>query len=92
MSKFYSFPDPIATPPWGQILIKQEVSNPVEEIEGLKNIIHDLAIKMNILMDAVLMSHQFGPDGKCREDCWSCRVQETIRGIQVARKLGAGKP
>ena len=62
------------------------------EIESLKEIIRDLSTKMDILMDAVLMSHQLGPDGKCREDCWSCRVRETIRGIQVARKLGAGKP
>lgn len=61
----------------------------LEGLGDLKDILQDLTTKVDILMEAITMAHQVGPDGKCRDDCWSCKVQETMRGIRVARKLGA---
>jgi hypothetical protein len=61
----------------------------LEGLGDLKDILQDLTTKVDILMEAITMAHQLGPDGKCRDDCWSCKVQETMRGIKVARKLGA---
>jgi hypothetical protein len=57
--------------------------------EGIGVILRDLLVKMDILIEAITTTHQVGPDGKCREDCWSCKLQETMRGIRVARKLGS---
>lgn len=61
----------------------------LKDFGQLKEILQDLQTKVEILMEAITLAHQVGPDGKCLEDCWSCKVQETMRGIKVARKLGA---
>jgi hypothetical protein len=59
----------------------------LEDLGSVKEILKDLAMKMDILMDAISLAHMKGPDGKCKEDCWSCKVMENIEGIKVARKL-----
>jgi hypothetical protein len=59
----------------------------IEDFGSVKEILKDLAMKMDILMDAISLAHMKGPDGKCKEDCWSCKVMENIEGIKVARKL-----
>ena len=59
----------------------------LEDIGSVKEILKDLVMKVDILMDAIMSAHTKGPDGKCRDDCWSCKILETIEGIKVARKL-----
>lgn len=60
----------------------------LEEMGSLRDILKDLTMKVDVLMEAIDSAHMRGPDGVCREDCWSCRISEMIRGIRVARKLG----
>ncbi len=77
---------------WGHTMAPPFSStNPELEIDGVGvgAILRDLLVKMDILIEAIMTTHQVGLDGKCREDCWSCKLQETMRGIRVARKLGS---
>lgn len=49
-----------------------------------------LALKerVDLLTDAIEAAHKRGDDGKCVEGCWSCRVEEAMRSIKVAKRIG----
>jgi len=60
-------------------------------IEGVGNIREaflDLKAKVDLLMAAIELAHQKGDDGFCIVGCWSCRIEEIMQGIKVARKIG----
>ncbi len=98
MGKFYSLPPSDITDRKGRGNFAIRPQNGIsslsvedvrlEEMGSLRDILKDLTMKVDILMEAIDSAHMRGPDGVCREDCWSCRVSETIQGIRVARKLG----
>ncbi len=49
--------------------------------------IRNLSRKVDLILEAITLAHQKGPDGKCREDCWSCKVLGMMEEIKVARNL-----
>jgi len=59
----------------------------VEEVVEMTQRVKVLEAKMDLLTEAIGLNHQKGADGACREDCWSCRVNDTIKCIETARRL-----
>jgi len=47
----------------------------------------EVEAKVDAILEAIGLNHQRGPDGKCVEGCWSCRVIETMDGIRVSRRI-----
>jgi|GEM_PF-5698658 len=60
----------------------------IDGIGNLSEAFKDLKAKVDLLMEAISLAHQRNGDGKCVEGCWSCRVEDTMRGIKVHRKIG----
>jgi hypothetical protein len=60
----------------------------IEGIGNLREAFLDLKAKVELLLEAIEVGHQRGDDGECVEGCWSCRIQETIKSVRVARKIG----
>jgi hypothetical protein len=50
--------------------------------------IQKMIIKLNNLLEAVALNHMKGPDGKCVDGCWSCKVEDSMRSLAVAKKIG----
>jgi hypothetical protein len=49
--------------------------------------IQKMIIKLNNLLEAVALNHMRGPDGKCLPECWSCKVEDSMRSLAVAKKM-----
>ena len=60
----------------------------IEGIGSMKNAFLALKERVDLLADAIEAAHQRGDDGKCVEGCWSCRVEEAMRSIKVAKRIG----
>lgn len=43
--------------------------------------------KVDIMLEAISLNHSKGPDGKCLPGCWSCKVEESLQAISVAKKM-----
>lgn len=43
--------------------------------------------KVDIMLEAISLNHAKGPDGKCLPGCWSCKVEESLQAISVAKKM-----
>jgi hypothetical protein len=49
-----------------------------------------IEVEVSTILEAIALNHQKGPDGKCIQDCWSCRVIETMEGIRVSNRISGG--
>lgn len=58
----------------------------VEEIVEMTQRVKVMEAKLDLLIEAIGLNHQ-KENGVCREDCWSCRVNDTIKCIETARRL-----
>jgi len=44
--------------------------------------------RADIMLEAISLNHVRGPDGKCLPGCWSCKVEDSLQAILVAKELG----
>lgn len=58
----------------------------VNELVGMTQRVKVMEAKLDLLIEAIGLNHQ-KENGVCREDCWSCRVNDTIKCIETARRL-----
>ena len=47
-----------------------------------------MLFKVDIMLEAISLNHSRGQDGKCLPGCWSCKVEESLKELSVAKKLG----
>ena len=64
-----------------------EVQTLVIKVRQQGDEIENLTTHLSTLEEAIALNHVKGPDGVCVEDCWSCKIKDTIKGTQVAEKL-----
>jgi hypothetical protein len=58
-----------------------------DELGVIKRRFADLSSSLNVVMEAIEMSHEKGEDGKCRPRCSGCAVKERVETLATARRL-----
>ena len=66
-----------------------DISSPV--IDDLKSRLKVVEVCMGVLFEAIDLNHVGHPPEGRSDDCWSCKIRETIKGLDVARKLMEAK-
>jgi len=54
----------------------------VDDVKAMKK-------RLDLLIEAISMCHDGGEGAECSPRCMACRVEEAMRSIKVAEKLGA---
>jgi hypothetical protein len=58
-----------------------------EIVELFEGYIKDLKSRLDLLTEAIAVSHMKNDDGKCIKDCLACHILDVMRGLKAARKL-----
>lgn len=56
-----------------------------EQVAG--DMLVDLKDRLDLLTEAIAVSHMKNDDNKCIKDCLACHIIEVMKGLRAARKL-----
>lgn len=56
-----------------------------EKVAG--DMLKDLKSRLDLLTEAIAVSHVKNDDGKCIKDCLACHIIDVMKGLKAARKL-----
>lgn len=66
----------------------QDVAMRHEQFEKVAGgMLKDLKDRLDLLTEAIAVSHMKNDDDKCIKGCWACHIIDVMKGLKAARKL-----